>query len=74
MVSYLQLAHNERYPQTDSPVAKVINNFGRADLMDRAALALWVPKTYATRRYSWMMPPGRARLGLAPSGGMGWSG
>jgi len=47
VVSYLQLAHNERHPRTDSPVAKVIHNFGRADLMDRAALALWVPKTYA---------------------------
>jgi hypothetical protein len=38
VVSYLQLAHNERDPRTGSPVAKVIHNFGRADLVDRAAL------------------------------------
>ncbi|MGH3260977.1 MAG: IS1634 family transposase, partial [Trebonia sp.] len=38
-VSYLQLAHNERHPQTGSPVAKVIHNFGRADQVDREALA-----------------------------------
>jgi DDE family transposase len=39
VVSYLQLAHNERHPRTGSPVAKVIHNFGRADLVDREALA-----------------------------------
>jgi len=39
VVGYLQLAHNERHPQTGSPVAKVIHNFGRAELVDRAALA-----------------------------------
>jgi hypothetical protein len=38
VVSYLQLAHNERHPRTGSPVAKVIHNFGRADLADREAL------------------------------------
>ncbi len=38
-VSYLQLAHNERHPETGSPVAKVIHNFGRADQVDRDALA-----------------------------------
>lgn len=38
-VSYLQLAHNERHPVTGSPVAKVIHNFGRADRVDREALA-----------------------------------
>lgn len=37
-VSYLQLAHNERHPQTGNPVAKVIHNFGRADKVDREAL------------------------------------
>ena len=31
VVSYLQLAHNERHPPTCSPVAKMIHNFGRAD-------------------------------------------
>jgi hypothetical protein len=39
VVSYLQLAHNERHPDTGSSVAKVIHNFGRADTVDRAALA-----------------------------------
>jgi transposase len=39
VVSYLQLAHNERHPVSGNPVAKVIHNFGRADKVDRAALA-----------------------------------
>ena len=38
VVSYLQLAHNERHPRTGSPVAKVIHNFGRSDKVDRQAL------------------------------------
>ena len=38
IVSYLQLAHNERHPQTGTPTAKVIHNFGRADQVDREAL------------------------------------
>ena len=38
VVSYLQLAHNERHPRTGRSVAKVIHNFGRADLVDREAL------------------------------------
>ena len=38
MVTYLQLAHNERHAETGSPVAKVIHNFGRADQVDREAL------------------------------------
>ncbi len=36
---YLQLAHNERHPQTGASTAKVIHNFGRADQVDREALA-----------------------------------
>ena len=39
VVRYLQLAHNERHPVTGSPTAKVIHNFGRAELVDRDALA-----------------------------------
>lgn len=39
VVSYLQLAHNERHPVTGSSVAKVIHNFGRAEHVDREALA-----------------------------------
>lgn len=39
VVRWLQLAHNERHLRTGSPVAKVIHNFGRADKVDRDALA-----------------------------------
>jgi len=39
VVSYLQLAHNERHPETGTPVARVIHNFGRAETVDRDALA-----------------------------------
>lgn len=38
VVRYLQLAHNERHPQTGNSTAKVIHNFGRAEHVDRAAL------------------------------------
>jgi hypothetical protein len=38
-VSYLALAHNERDPDTGMPKARIIHNFGRADLVDRDALA-----------------------------------
>ena len=37
VVRYLQLAHNERHPQTGNPVAKVIHSFGRVEQVDRAA-------------------------------------
>jgi hypothetical protein len=39
VVSYLQLAHNQRHPVTGVPSARVIHNFGRADTVDRDALA-----------------------------------
>jgi len=39
VVSYLQLAHNERNAETGNPVAKVIHSFGRAEHVDRDALA-----------------------------------
>ena len=38
-VSYLALAHNERDPDTGMPKARVIHNFGRAELVDRDGLA-----------------------------------
>ncbi|MGK2854525.1 MAG: IS1634 family transposase [Microbacteriaceae bacterium] len=38
VVSYLQLAHNERHPETGAPTAKVIPHFGRADKVDQDAL------------------------------------
>jgi hypothetical protein len=39
VVRYLQLALSERHPDTGVPSAKVIHNFGRADTVDRDALA-----------------------------------
>jgi hypothetical protein len=39
VVRYLQLAHNERNPETGVPTAKVIHNFGRVESLDRAALS-----------------------------------
>jgi len=42
VVRYLQLAHNERHPVSGQPVAKVIHSSGRAELVDRAALARFV--------------------------------
>ena len=38
-VSYLALAHNERDPVTGTPKAKIIHIFGRADTVDKEALA-----------------------------------
>jgi hypothetical protein len=38
-VAYLALAHNVRDEQTGVPKARIIHNFGRADLVDREALA-----------------------------------
>lgn len=45
MVTYLQLAHNERDAVTGAPIAKVIHNFGRAEKVDRGALARLVTST-----------------------------
>ena len=39
VVSYLQLAHNYRDPETGVPKAQIVHNFGRADRVDREALA-----------------------------------
>jgi hypothetical protein len=38
-VAYLALAHNERDPETGMPKARIIHNFGRADLVERDGLA-----------------------------------
>ena len=38
VVRYLQLAHNERHPETGTSTARVIHNFGRAENVDRDAL------------------------------------
>ena len=38
-VSYLALAQNERDPETGVPRARIIHRFGRADQVDREALA-----------------------------------
>jgi hypothetical protein len=39
VVRYLQLAHSERHPDTGVPSAKVVHSFGRADKVDKDALA-----------------------------------
>jgi len=36
--TYFQLAYNERHPQTNTPTAHVVYNFGRSDQLDRANL------------------------------------
>jgi hypothetical protein len=38
-VRYIQLAHNERDPQTGVPHARILYNLGRAESLDHAALA-----------------------------------
>jgi transposase len=38
VVTYYQLAHNVRHPETNQPTARVIHNFGRADQLDRQQL------------------------------------
>ena len=38
-VSYLALAHNVRDPDTGTPKAQIVHNFGRADRVDRDGLA-----------------------------------
>jgi hypothetical protein len=37
-VTYYQLAHNERHPETKKSVVKVIHSFGRADELNRDEL------------------------------------
>ena len=58
---YLQLAHNERHPTSGQPVAKVIHSFGRAELVDRAALARLVSSI------SRFLTPGEAAAAVAGS-------
>ena len=45
VVSYLQLAHNERHPRTGSPVAKVIHNFGRSARSTARRWPGWSPRS-----------------------------
>ena len=58
-MSYLQLAHNERHPETGASTAKVIHSFGRADTVDRAALARLVSSI------SRFLDPGQAATAAA---------
>jgi hypothetical protein len=39
VVRYVQLAHNERHPESGNSVAKVVHSFGREDQLDREALS-----------------------------------
>jgi len=61
-VSYLQLAHNWRHPRTGAPTAEIIHSFGRADRVDREALARLV------RSISGFLEPGAAVAATAQSG------
>lgn len=59
-VAYLALAHNERDPDTGTPRAKVIHNFGRADKVDREGLARLV------RSISRFLDPAEATAAAIP--------
>jgi hypothetical protein len=63
VVSYLQLAHNQRHPVSGNPVAKVIHNFGRVDRVDRDGLARLV------RSISRFLDPEQAVAAAASAGG-----
>lgn len=67
VVCYLQLAHSVRHPDAGVPTATVIHNFGRAELVDRAALARLVASTSRfldpSRRSP---PPGTAKWRCSP--------
>ena len=62
-VSYLALAHNERDPATGTSKAKIIHNFGRADTVDKEALARLV------RSISRFLDPAEAVEATVSSGG-----
>ena len=53
-VRYLQLAHNYRDPDTGHAIAKILYSFGRADLIDRAALERLVA---SVSRFLYEEPP-----------------
>src|SRR6266568_4813601 len=60
VVGYLVQTHNERDPRTGTPKAKVIHNFGRADQVDRQALARLV------RSISRYLDPAEATAAAVP--------
>ena len=49
-ISYLQLAHNERHPQTGQTQAKVLFNSGRADEVILEKLQGLAQASHACRR------------------------
>ena len=65
-VRYVQLAHNERHPESGNSVAKVVHSFGREDQLDRDALARLVR---SITRY--LGPSARLELARAGEGGEG---
>ena len=76
-VSYYQLAHNVRDPDSGRPVADIIHNFGRADQLDREQLVRLCRSIARVGglevRYT---PPWKALTSMAPSGlsleSLGW--
>jgi len=71
VVSYLQLAYNERHPVSGNPVAKVIHSFGRADQVDRAALARLVSSIsrFLTPEQAVTAPTAPTAVGAGEPGG-----
>jgi hypothetical protein len=61
-VSYLALAHNERDPETGVPRARIIHNFGRAELVDREALVRLI------RSISRFLDPAEAVVAMSAAG------
>ena len=70
-MSYLQLAHNERHPVSGNPVAKVVHSFGRADQVDRAALARLVSSIsrFLTPEQAVTAPTAPTAVGAGEPGG-----
>lgn len=64
-VAYLALIPNERDPETGTPRARIIHNFGRADAVDKEALARPV------RSISRFLDPSDVALATAPGEGEG---
>jgi hypothetical protein len=63
-VRYVQLAHNERHPESGNSVARVVHSFGREDQLDRDALARLVR---SITRY--LGPSAQLQLELARANG-----
>jgi hypothetical protein len=66
LVRYVQLAHNERHPESGNSVARVVPSFGSEDQLDREALSRLV---VSISRY--LGPAAQLRLLTEPDGESG---